>query len=222
MAYYQMYITDSDCAKAARPLAPEGIVLHSVGCSQSKAIVFIRQWNTPGCSVAPHAIIDGSGAIFQTLPYNVRGWHAGGKANNTHVGIEMCEPDSLVYVNGWKFTVSDDDRPDALLLAERTYRSAVELCRDLCVQYALDPRRIISHKEAHEMGIASDHGDPESFWDQLGTGYSMDQFRADVQHAIDARKAWSVTIESVLTKQDADRIVSLLREAGYDASASPV
>lgn len=220
--YYSAICTQSDCYKASRTIEPQGIILHSVGCNQPRASVFVGLWNKAGVKVMPHAVIDGSGVIFQTLPYNVRGWHAGGKANNTHVGIEMCEPDSLVYVNGWKFTVSDDDRPDALLLAERTYRSAVELCRDLCVQYALDPRRIISHKEAHEMGIASDHGDPESFWDQLGTGYSMDQFRADVQHAIDARKAWSVTIESVLTKQDADRIVSLLREAGYDASASPV
>ena len=222
MAYYQMIITDSDCCKAARVIEPEGIILHSVGCSQSRASVFIRQWNKQGCRVAPHAIIDGSGDIYQTLPYNVRGWHAGGKGNDTHLGIEMCEPSTLKYLNGWKFEIDPEDIPAALALAKRTYDAAVALCRDLCRQYKLDPKTIISHAEAHMLGIASDHGDPDSYWTQLGTGYTMDAFRADVRAALDAGRAWKVEIESVLTMQDAHKIVSMLREAGYDSTASPV
>ena len=222
MAYYQMFLNDSDCVKAARPLTPEGIILHSVGCAQSRASVFIRQWNRPGCNVAPHAIIDGSGDIYQTLPFNLRGWHAGGRANNTHIGIEMCEPSTLRYVNGYKFTVNAEDLPAALKLAERTYDAAVMLCRDLCVQYKLDPKSIISHAEAHALGIASDHGDPDYYWHCLGTSYTMNGFRENVRSALDAGKEWKVEITSVLTKTDADQIVSSLLASGYDALAYPV
>lgn len=42
-----------------------------------------------------HAFIgklkDGSIATYQTLPWNHRVWHAGGDANNTHIGFEICE-----------------------------------------------------------------------------------------------------------------------------------
>ena len=27
-------------------------------------------------------------------------WHAGGSANNTHIGVEMCEPATLHYTTG--------------------------------------------------------------------------------------------------------------------------
>ena len=30
-------------------------------------------------------------ATYQTLPWDHRGWHAGGSANNTHIGFEICE-----------------------------------------------------------------------------------------------------------------------------------
>ena len=40
-----------------------------------------------------HGFIDGNdGTIYQTLPWNHRGWHGGGSSNNTHIGVEMCEP----------------------------------------------------------------------------------------------------------------------------------
>jgi len=39
---------------------------------------------------------------------------------------------------------------------------------------------IISHAEGHKRGIASNHGDPDHLWRQLGMDYSMDKFRADV------------------------------------------
>lgn len=42
-----------------------------------------------------HAFIgklkDGSIATYQTLSWNHHGWYAGGDANNTHIGFEICE-----------------------------------------------------------------------------------------------------------------------------------
>lgn len=40
---------------------------------------------------------------------------------------------------------------------------------------------VISHKEGHTRGIASNHGDPEHLWSQLGMGYTMDTFRKAVK-----------------------------------------
>jgi hypothetical protein len=67
---------------------------------------------------------------------------------------------------------------------KRTYESAVELFAYLCKEYNLDPLAdgvIISHKEGHSRGIATDHGDPEHLWKGVGLSYTMDGFRADVK-----------------------------------------
>ena len=59
----------------------------------------------------------------------------------------------------------------------------------MCKEYNLDPLEkgvIISHKEAHALGIASNHGDPEHLWKQLGMSYTMDTFRQDVKKAMGA------------------------------------
>lgn len=48
---------------------------------------------------------DGSIATYQTLPWNHRGWHAGGGANNTHIGFEICEDnltDKLTLIKFFK------------------------------------------------------------------------------------------------------------------------
>ena len=29
-----------------------------------------------------------------------RGWHGGGSSNNTHIGVEMCEPGCIKYTVG--------------------------------------------------------------------------------------------------------------------------
>ena len=54
-------------------------------------------------------------------------------------------------------------------------------------EYDLNPLAdgvIISHAEGHKRGIASNHGDPEHLWRQLGMGYTMDGFRKDVKIAM--------------------------------------
>lgn len=54
----------------------------------------------------------------------------------------------------------------------------------LCKQYGLNPTAdgvIVSHREGHSRGIASNHGDQEHLWNQLGMGYTMDGFRKAVK-----------------------------------------
>ena len=54
-------------------------MLHSVGCAQPSASVFIKNWNSASYDRAcVHGFIDGNdGTVYQTLPWDHRGWHAG-------------------------------------------------------------------------------------------------------------------------------------------------
>ena len=170
----------------------KGLMLHSVGCPQPRASAFIRSWDSPahGGSCV-HGFIDGEdGTVYQTLPWNHRGWHCGsgnrGSGNNTHIGVEMCESACIRYTAGSNFTCLDVDAARAV--AERTYRAAVGLFAMLCGKYGLDPLEdgvVISHREGCARGIASNHGDPEHLWGQLGMGYTMDGFRREVRAAME-------------------------------------
>lgn len=160
---------------------PLGLVLHSVGCSQPNAKVFANSWNRANYEVAVHAVLQADGTVYQCLPWNYRGWHVGGSANNTHIGVEMTEPSCITYTSGAKFTCSDLAAAKAQV--KGTYETAVVLFAKLCKQYNLDPLKdgvIISHKEANARGVGSNHGDPEHLWSGLGLPYTMDTFRAAV------------------------------------------
>ena len=162
---------------------PRGLMLHSVGCSQPNALVFAKSWNKSGKQVAVHAVLQADGTVYHCLPWNFRGWHAGGSANNTHVGVEMTEPECIKYTGGASFTCSNLAKAKAQV--ESTYKTAVELFAMLCIKYDLDPLTdIISHKEGHKKGVASNHGDPEHLWKQLNMGYTMDTFRKAVKEAM--------------------------------------
>ena len=182
MKLVQSILTKNPCYTAGRKITVKGLMLHSVGCSQPNAMVFINNWNSASYDNAcVHGFIDGNdGTVYQTLPWNHRGWHAGGAANNTHIGVEMCEPACIKYTGGSSFTCSDTATAKAV--ANRTYNAAVELFATLCKEYGLNPLTdIISHREGHAQGVASNHGDPEHLWNGLKMGYTMDTFRQAVK-----------------------------------------
>ena len=188
MKLVENILTRNPCYTSGRKITVKGLMLHSVGCPQPKASAFINSWNSPSHgSSCVHGFIDGNdGTVYQTLPWNHRGWHCGsgnkGSGNNTHIGVEMCEPACIRYTAGSNFTCSN--LTEAKAVAERTYKAAVELFAMLCKKYSLDPLAdgvVISHKEGYSRGIASNHGDPEHLWAQLGTGYTMDGFRRAVK-----------------------------------------
>ena len=181
----QAIMTQCPCYRAGQYIKVKGLMLHSVGCAQPNAQVFIRTFSSPNYGAASvHGFIDGNtGIAYQTLPWNMLGWHCGGTANGTHIGIEMCEPSGIRYVGGSSFVVTD--RAEATAVAKRTYDTAVLLFAYLCKQYGLDPlTQIVSHNEGYRKGIASGHADPEHLWRGLGLSYTMDGFRADVKKAM--------------------------------------
>lgn len=192
--------TKSRCYHYAQKLVPQQIFLHSVGCNQPNAEVFAKRWNRWDANVLPHFVCD-PGRVIQVLDTNKRAWHAGGLGNNWALALEMCEPAGIRYISGSRFVIRDGvKKQDLVDYFEANTRTAVELFADLCIQFNLDPLGkfrgmsvIISHKEGHTFKIggyfvATNHGDPEHMWNQLGMDWNMDRFRKEVAQMIKTKK----------------------------------
>lgn len=210
-------LTKNPCYKAGKTIKVKGLMLHSVGCSQPSAMAFIKSWNTSSAKVCVHGFIDGNtGKVYQTLPWNHRGWHCGGEANDTHIGIEMCEPDCIEYTRGAKFTCSD--RARAAAIVDRTYKSAVELFAYLCNKYSLNPLAegvILAHSEGYARGLTSNHADPEHLWKGLKLPYTMDGFRKDVKSAMNPIR-YRVQVGAFSNEQNAKNLLTKLKKAGFE------
>ena len=232
MQIKETILTNNPCYKAGKTIAVKGLMLHSVGCPQPSALVFVNNWNKSTYDRAcVHAFIDGNtGVIYQCLPWSHRGWHGGGASNNTHIGVEMCEPACIKYTSGSNFTCSDTATAKAVV--KRTYDAAVELFAFLCKEYKLNPLAdgvIISHREGHARGIASNHGDPEHLWNGLKMGYTMDGFRKAVAAAMKpaeetkpaapaepAKTLYRVQTGAFTKKANATALAEKLKKAGFD------
>lgn len=229
-------LTMNDCYKTGAVIAPKGVMVHSTGANNPNLCRYVQpddgalgrnaygnDWNRPGKSVCVHAFIgkqkDGSIATYQTLPWNMRGWHCGGKGNDTHISFEICE-DAL---NNKSYFQS-------------VYQEAVELTAYLCKTYNLDPLKdgvVICHSEGAKRGIASKHADVTHWWPKFGK--SMDDFRKDVKAAMgtsgtasDTPTASSekmVSVELPLLKKGSTgsavkNVQTLLTSHGYDTKGS--
>ena len=185
----QNYLTQSGCYKAGKHITVKGLMIHSVGCPQPKADVFLKNWNRAEASACVHAIVEPDGDVYQLLPWEHRGWHCGGGANNTHIGVEMTEPSTIRYTGGanWTETGNGENTKNHVLAA---YKYAVELFAFLCHQFGLDPMAdgvVISHSEGCRRGVASNHGDVEHLWSKFGL--TMAQFRKDIKAAMEGSTA---------------------------------
>ena len=193
MNLHKLLLTNNNCYKTGKTIVPKGIMVHSTGANNPNLRRYVgpddgflgtassSYWNTAkpgGKEVCVHAFIgklkDGTIATYQTLPWDMRGWHGGGSSNNTLIGFEICE-DGL----------SDPAYFSAV------YKEAVELCVYLCKQYGLTEKDIICHCEGYELGIASNHADVMHWFPKHGK--SMDTFRADVKAALASEMATTVS-----------------------------
>ena len=202
MNLIQNYLTESGCYKAGKHITVKGLMIHSVGCPQPKADVFLKNWNRAEASACVHAIVEPDGDVYQLLPWEHRGWHCGGGANNTHIGVEMTEPSTIRYTGGanWTETGNGENTKNHVLAA---YKYAVELFAFLCHQFGLDPMAdgvVISHSEGCRRGVASNHGDVEHLWSKFGL--SMQQFRKDIGAAMEGGSAED-TLTAIMGKAQA-------------------
>ena len=217
MKLRKLILTNNACYKAGKTIKPKGIMVHSTGANNPWLKRYVgpddgllgknqynNHWNQDkpgGRQVCFHAFIgklaDGSIATYQTLPWNHRGWHAGGTANNTHIGFEICE----------------DGLTDASYFSA-VYKEAVELCVYLCKLYGFS--------EEDKRGIASNHGDVMHWFPKHGK--SMDTFRADVKKLLSTenkpagpvtKKYYRVQIGAYSDKANAEAQLTKAKKAGF-------
>ncbi len=194
MRLLKCYLIKNNNWSDGRRITPRGVMVHSTGANNPTLRRYVQpapgqegydglmaaigrnlynnHWNTPkpdGYNVCVHGFIgllaDGSVAAVQTLPWETRGWHCGGQANNTHIGFEICE----------------DGLDDPAYFAA-VYREAAELTAYLCELYGLDPLAdgvVICHAEGARRGWASQHSDVENWFPRRGR--TMDDFRREVK-----------------------------------------
>lgn len=175
-----------------------GFVIHSIGCPQPKAQVLVNNFNKSTTSASVHGFIE-PGLYIETAPTRVaqrkakKCYHVGsgvnGSWNSSRIGIEMCEPSTIVYTGGASFR---DNNPAATRdYVERVTATAAEVFADLCIFHNLSVATISSHAEAYKKGYGSNHGDPDHIWKHIG--YSLERFRQDVQAIIDSKKGDAIS-----------------------------
>lgn len=217
----KLILTENACYKAGRKITPKGIMVHSTGANNPYLRRYIgpddgvlganqynNHWNQDkpnGREVCAHAFIgklkNGSVATYQTLPWDHRGWHAGGAANDSHIGFEICE-DSLTDATYFK----------------AAYNEAIELCVHLCKLYGLTEKDIIGHYEGHQKGIASNHGDPKNWFPKHGK--SMDTFRDAVKALINTTVSTDPTLNDDTPIQTGD-LVKIIGAKYYSGKQIP-
>ena len=207
----KQYMTRNECFQRGKFFSPAGVMLHSTGANNPRLSRYVQpddgrlgknpyenHFNTPrpgGRKVCPHAIIgrlaDDTIAVYQLLPWEMAGWHAGGSANDTHIGFELCE----------------DALTDGVYFLQ-LYHKAVELTAHLCREFQLDPLQdgvVICHSEGYRRGIASNHADVLHWFSRHGK--TMEDFRADVAREMEEQSTMTQTqfdalMEKWLARQD--------------------
>ena len=230
MNLHKLIFTRNACYKAGKIIKPKGIMVHSTGANNPNLKRYVgpddgllgknpynNHWNQDrpgGRQVCTHAFIgklaDGSIATYQALPWNHRGWHAGGAANDTHIGFEICE----------------DGLSDSTYF-NKVYTEAVELCAFLCKKFGLTEKDIICHSEGRKLGIANNHADVMHWFPKHGK--SMNTFRAEVKKLLTAseapkppspvqvepKKLYRVQVGAYSVKANADAMLKKVKAAGF-------
>lgn len=187
------YMTKNDCYNAGRKIKPLGIMLHSTATPGVMKESWFELWNKSykagetDRQVCVHAFVDDTG-VLQCLPWDHRGWHAGGSANDSYIGIEICEPLGFKYVNN---IMTGYDAKAQEPYFRKVWSNAIELCVYLCRLYGPTEQNIICHSEGYKLGVASNHADIEHWIVQHNE--TMDTFRAAVKAALEQREDKDMT-----------------------------
>lgn len=154
--------------RSGRTLKAIGTVVHETATPGASDEDEFRYFNSGagGRSVSVHAFVDYD-SITQTVPWNEQAWHAGGTANRSYIGIELCN-----YNDRSKF--------------EEIWKRGVWLFAWLHVnvikQTTINKQTLMSHAEVSQKWGETDHNDPIAYFAKFGK--TVDMFRAEVQSEI--------------------------------------
>ncbi|MEA4964864.1 MAG: N-acetylmuramoyl-L-alanine amidase [Oscillospiraceae bacterium] len=208
----ESYCTGNRRYKAAEPLSPEGVVLHSIGTPQPAAKVLRDYWDRDASPYVVHYVVDDE-VIYHCMPDAYKCWHVGSPGNARFLSVEMCEPSAIQYTSGAAFKILDLGA--AQTYAAVAYQNAVWLLAALCTAHGWDPNVAIwTHGEITKQGMSdTDHVDPEHLWNGLGMGLSLLQLRRDVRAAMttSAAAAAGSTSAAAVAADAAQKIGALYR-----------
>ena len=196
---YKRIFYNSDCYKQGTRQTQRGVQVHSTGANNPWLRRYVgpddgrlgmnqygNHSNKPGSTVCASAYIgkqaDGTVAVYQTLPWDMRCWLSGsgknGNANKLgYAGFEICE---------------DGLQDESYFLA--AMEQAILLTAHLCKLFGTVPTAVIKdtpegpalsvmdHAELHRVGLASNHGDISHWLKKFG--WNMDNFRDRVTGAM--------------------------------------
>ena len=222
LTIYKRLFYDSDCYKAGTIQRQRGVQVHSTGANNPNLRRYVQpddgrigvnpnnnSHNKAG-NVCASAYIgkmkDGTVAVYQTLPWDMRCWLSGsgknGNANRLgYAGFEICE-DGL-HDEGYFLAVMEQ---------------AILLTAHLCQLFDTTPDAVVKetpegpalavmdHQELHKVGLASNHGDVRHWMRNFG--WTMDLFREKVAEAMRE----GVEVEYIdCDKEEGDDKVTLLK-----------
>lgn len=206
LTIYRRLFYDSDCYKKGTRQTNIGVQVHSTGANNPWLKRYVQpddgrlgvnkngnSHNRPNGTVCAGAYIgklaDGTVAVYETLPEDMRCWLSGngvnGNANRLgYFGFEVCE----------------DGLKDEQYFTEAVLHLAVLYTAYLCQQYGVRAGQLVNgrlpvldHSELHREGLASNHGDITSWLRRFG--YNMNDFRRLVSEALE--EGMEVTIVDV-------------------------
>ena len=218
---------------------PQGIVVHSTGANNPYLKRYIQpadgypnydnilsdlgvnkyhnDWNKIDTKsnpnyVCPHAIIGKNDKdeieCYQILPYEFccygcgKGDKGSYNTNPPYIQFEICEDD---LTNPKYF--------------EQVMDVAIEYCATLVVLYDIPIKNIVSHKEAHKLGYASNHADIEHWANRYG--WTMGLFRDKVTEKVAELKPekqifYRVQVGAYNNKQNAEMMLNKLKVKGFN------
>ena len=215
---FEAYARNNGAFKAARKMpagSPEGIIIHSTGANNPNLKRYVNATEICGenpyknyfdradSDVCPHAVIgrDKNGTVraAKLLPWDVCCWGCG----NGSKGSYNYSP---AYI---QIEIAEDALTDRKYF-EEAFGLAADLCKRLMKNYpSIRTENVISHREAHARGYASNHGDPEHWLAKFGK--NMDWFRAKLSGNV------RITAEKTVPRASADVALAQLRALGFTA-----
>lgn len=186
MKLVQSILTKNDCYKSGRKITVKGLMLHSVGCSQPNASVFVKNWNRSGLEACVHGFIDGNtGTVckqysLDPMKDGVIISHKEGCAR----GVASNHGDPEHHIRPFLGTTG------AGTLAEPPTTPTLGL---KCVNRPVSSTRVgqpslvlilLPQKPWQREPMKRRLNCSLPLWNQLGTGYTMNGFRKAVQAAM--------------------------------------
>lgn len=215
LTIYRCFLTENDCYQKATREEIRGVQVHSTGANNPWLKRYVQpddgrlgvnpngnSHNRSGGDVCASAYIgrleDGTVAVYQTLPWDVRCWLSGsgknGNANRMgYRGFEICQ-DGLIDEAYFRDAVLDKAVALTAYLCQLGGVSPFQVMADFGTQRAL---AVMDHHELHAAGLASNHADITHWLRNFDM--TMNDFRRAVQDLLDDG---GVEVEYVEGRQD--------------------